>query len=49
MIQIADAVTAGSLSKVWVNPSGHMQLPVLKNQSQQEMSNGILLIQGRIL
>ena len=30
MIQIADAVTAGSLSKVWVNPSGYMQLSVFR-------------------
>lgn len=47
MIQIAHAVAAGSLSKIWVNPSGHMQLPVLSEQSQQEMGNGILFMQGR--
>lgn len=49
MIQIAAAVPAGHLSKVTVIPSGHMQVPVLLKQSQQEMGDRILFMQGRIL
>lgn len=43
MLQIADAVTVGYLSKVWVIPSRHMHLPVLWKQSQQEMDNSIFI------